>query len=116
LDNACYSAVTKVFVFSSAAKNELEYNFAVVLYRCEIWSLILRNEHKLRVTEDSLLRRIFGLRKEEIIGGWRKLHNEELHNLYASSDIIRFVKSRRMSWAGYGIREMHIKFWWEVQE
>jgi hypothetical protein len=68
----------------------------VVLYGCETWSLTLRKEHRLRVFENRLLRRIFGPKRDEVTGEWRKLHNEEFHNLYPSPDIIRQVKSRRM--------------------
>jgi hypothetical protein len=57
--------------------------FPVVFYGCETWSLTLRKEHRLRVFEKSVLRRIFGQKRDEIIGGWRQLHNEELHNLYS---------------------------------
>jgi hypothetical protein len=64
----------------------------VVLYGCETWSLMVREEHKLRVT-----RRIFGPKRDGVTGGWRKLHNEELHNLYLSPSIIRIIKSRRMT-------------------
>jgi hypothetical protein len=67
-----------------------------VLYGYETWSLALRDEHKLRVFENRMLRRIFGPRGDEVIGGWRKLHNEELHNLYSPPSVIRMVKSRRM--------------------
>jgi hypothetical protein len=68
----------------------------VILYGCEIWSLTVREEHKLRVFENRMLRRIFGQKKDVVTGGWRKLHNEELHNLYSSPSIIRIIKSRRM--------------------
>jgi hypothetical protein len=61
---------------------------------------MLREEHRLRVFENRVLRRIFGPKRDEVTGEWRKLHNEELHNLYSSPDIIRQVKSRRMRWAG----------------
>jgi hypothetical protein len=61
----------------------------VVLYGCETWSLTVREEHKLRVFENRVLRRIFGPKKDGVTGGWRKLHNEELHNLYSSPSIIR---------------------------
>jgi hypothetical protein len=71
----------------------------VVLYGCETWSLTLREEHRLRVFEKRVLRRIFGPKRDEVTGEWRKLHSEELHNLYSSPDIIRQVKSRRMRWA-----------------
>jgi hypothetical protein len=76
----------------------------VVLYGCEIWSLTLREEHRLRVFEDRVLRGIFGPKRDEVIGGWRKLHNEELHNLYCSPSIIRIIKSRKMKWAGHVAR------------
>jgi hypothetical protein len=76
----------------------------VVLYGCETWSLTLREEHRLRVFENRVLRRIFVPKRDEVTGEWRKLHNEELHNLYSSPDIIRQVKSRRMWWAGHVAR------------
>jgi hypothetical protein len=88
------------------------------LYGCETLSLALREEHRLKVSENRVLRRIYGQKGDEIIGGWRKLHNEELRNLYSSPNIIRMIKSR-MRWAGYlarmGRRETHIWFWWESQ-
>jgi hypothetical protein len=71
----------------------------VVLYGCETLSLTAREEHKLRV-----LRRIFGPKRDGVTGGWRKLYNEELHNLYTSPGIIRIIKSRRMRWAGHVAR------------
>jgi hypothetical protein len=61
-------------------------------------------EHKLRVFENRVLRRIFGPKRDGVTGGWRKLHNEELHNLYSSPSIIRIIKSRRMRWAGHVAR------------
>jgi hypothetical protein len=93
----------------------------VVLYGCETWSLILREEHRLRVFENRVLKRIFGPKRDEVVvvvvylttlfqqlrlkrdevTGWRKLHNEELHCLYSSSNIIRVTKARRMRWAGH---------------
>jgi hypothetical protein len=66
----------------------------VVLYGCEIWSLTLREEHRLRVFESKLLGRILGPKRDYVTGGWRKLHNEELHNLYSSPSIIRRITSR----------------------
>jgi hypothetical protein len=66
-----------------------------------VWSLTLREEHRLRVFENRVLRRIFGPKRDEVTGGWRKLHNEKLHNLYSSRSIIRMIKLRRMRWVGY---------------
>jgi hypothetical protein len=76
----------------------------VVLYGCESWSLTLREEHRLRVFENRVLRRIFASKRDEVTGEWRKLHKEELHNLYSYPGIIRQVKSRRMRWMGHVAR------------
>jgi hypothetical protein len=76
----------------------------VVLYGCETWSLTVKEEHKLRVFENRVLRRIFLPKRDGVTGGWRKLYNEELHNLYSSPSIIRIIKSRRMRWAGHVAR------------
>jgi hypothetical protein len=86
-----------------------------VLYGCETWSLTLREGHRLWVSENRVLRRIFGLRRKEVVGGWRRLH-EELHNLCASSNIIRMIKSR-MRWEGHvaclGKMRNNAVFWLE---
>jgi hypothetical protein len=73
----------------------------VVLYGCETWSLTLREENRLRVFENRVLRRIFGPKRDEVMGDWRKLHNKELHNLYSLPNIIRMIKSRRIRCAGH---------------
>jgi len=73
----------------------------VVFYGCETWLLTLREESKLRVFENVVLRKIFGPRRDEVMGGWRRLHNKELHDLYSSPNIVRVIKSRRMRWAGH---------------
>jgi len=67
-----------------------------VLYECETWSLTLREERKLRVFENIVLRRIFVPRREEVKGEWRRLHNEELNDLYSAPNTVRVIKSRRM--------------------
>jgi hypothetical protein len=72
----------------------------VVLYECETWSVAVREEHRLRVFENRVLRSLFGPKRDEITGEWRKLHSRELHHLYSSPNIIRQIKSR-MSWAGH---------------
>jgi hypothetical protein len=75
----------------------------VVLYGCETWFLTIKEEHRLGVLENRVLRRIFGLKRDEVTGEWRKLHNEELHILYFTN-IIRQIKSMRMRWAGHVAR------------
>jgi hypothetical protein len=72
----------------------------VVLYWCEIWSLTIRDE----IREKKVLRRIFGSDRDEVTGGWRKAHNEELHNWYCSTSRNRTINSRRMRWAGHVAR------------
>ena len=76
----------------------------VVLYGCETWSLTLREERKLRVFENMVLKRIFGPKRNEVTGEWKRLHNEELNDLYSSPNIVRVIKSRRMRWAGHVAR------------
>jgi hypothetical protein len=84
-------------------------NINVVLYGRETWSLKVRGEHRLSVFENRALRRIFGAKRDVVTGGWRKLHNEELYNLYCSPSIIKIIQSRLMRWAGQvarmGLRE-----------
>jgi hypothetical protein len=86
----------------------------LLLYGCETWSLTLREEHGLSVFENKVLRKIFGPKREED-GSWRKLHNNELHDLYSSPNIVRVIKSRRMGWAGHVARrergEVLTGFW-----
>jgi hypothetical protein len=107
--NACYHSVQSLLSSRLLSRNVKVKIYKtiilqVVLYRCETWSLALREEHGLRVFENRVLRRIFGPKRDEVTGEWRKLHNEELHNLYSSPNIIRQVKSRRMRWAGHVAR------------
>jgi hypothetical protein len=92
----------------------------VVLYGCETWSLTLREEHRLRVFENRVLRRIFGPKRDEVTGEWRKLHNEVLRDLYSSPSTIGIIKSRRMRWAGHvarrGRRGTRIDYWESQKE
>jgi hypothetical protein len=76
--------------------------FPVVLYGCETWSLTLREEHRLRISDYRVMK-IFGSKSEED-GSWRKLLNDELHSLYSSPNIVRVIKPRRMRWAGHVTR------------
>ena len=88
----------------------------VFSYGCETWSLTLREERRLRLFENRVLREMFGLERDEVTGEWRKLHNEELNDLYCSSSMIQVIKLRRMSWAGHvacmGEEEMCIRGFW----
>jgi hypothetical protein len=85
------------------------YYLHVVLYGCETLSLTLREKHRLRVFEHRVLMRIFGRKRDEVTGGWRKLHNEELHGLYSSPSIVRVIRARRMRWAGHVARMVDVR-------
>ncbi|KAJ4440062.1 hypothetical protein ANN_08193 [Periplaneta americana] len=108
MGNACYS-VEKLLSSSLLSKNLKVRIYKtvilpVLLYGCETWTLTLREEHRLRVFENKVLRKIFGAKRDEVTGEWRKLQNTELHALYCSPDIIRNIKSRRLRWAGHVAR------------
>jgi hypothetical protein len=100
---------SKIFCLPVLYKRNLEIKiyktviFPVVLYGCETWSLTLGEEHRLRVFENRVLRKIFGPKRGED-GSWRKLHNDELHSLYSSPNIVTVIKLRRMRWAGHVAR------------
>jgi hypothetical protein len=85
-------------------KNWITIILPVVLYGCETWSLTLREEHRLRVFENRVLRNIFKSKRDEVTGEWRALRNEELFDLYFSASIVRIIKLRRMRWVGHVAR------------
>jgi hypothetical protein len=101
--NACYHSVQNLLPsrrLSKYVKSSL-FNtiiLPVFLNGCETWSLTLREEHRLRMFENRVLWKMFGPKRDEVMGEWRKLHNDELHN------VIRIIKSRRMRWAGHVAR------------
>ena len=76
----------------------------MVLYGCETWSLTLTEERRLRVFENRVLRKVFGPKRDEVTGEWRKLHKDEPNDLYSLPNIVRVVTSRRMRWAGHVAR------------
>jgi len=99
--NACYHSVQTLLTSILLPKNLKIKLYGtiilpVVLCGCETWSLILREERRLWTFEKTVLRRVFGPKKEEVTGKWRKLHNAELNDLYSSPNIFRVIKSRRM--------------------
>jgi len=99
--NACYHSVQNLLSSSLLTKNLKIKIYRtiilhVVLYGCETWSLTLREERRPRVFENLVLRRIFGPKRDEVTGEWRKLHKEELNDLYCSPNIVWVTKSRRM--------------------
>jgi len=101
LGNACYYLVQNLLSSSLLSKNlKLKVYriiiLPIVLYGCETWSLTLREERRLRVFEKRMLRRVFGPKRDEVTGRWRKLHNEELSDLYSLPNIVWVVKLRRM--------------------
>jgi hypothetical protein len=107
--NACYYSVQNLLSSRLLSKNLKIKTYRtiilpVVLYGCETWSLTLREERRLRVFENMVLRGIFGPRRDEVTVEWKRLHNEELNDLYCSPNIVRVIKSRRMRWAGHVAR------------
>ena len=102
--NACYHSVQNLLSSRLLTKNlKIKKNRTVILpvVLCQTWSLTLREERKLRVFENRVLRRIFGPRRDEVTGEWRRLHNAELNDFYSPRNTVRVIKSRRMRWAGH---------------
>jgi hypothetical protein len=103
--NACYHSVQNL-LSTGLLSNNIEITIRriiilpVLLYGCETWSVTLREEHRLRVFENRLLRRIFGPKRDEVTRTWRRLRNEEVNDLYCSPNIIRVINSGKMRWAG----------------
>ena len=109
LGNACYYSKQNL-LSSSLLSKKLKVTIyrtiilPVVLYGCETWSLTLRDERRSRVFENRVLRRGYGPKRDKVTGDWRKLHNEELSDLYSLANIVQVVKPRRMRWAGHVAR------------
>jgi hypothetical protein len=104
--NACYHSVQNLLSSMLLSKNTKIRIYRtiilpVALYGYETWSLTLREEQRVRVFENRVLRRIFGPKRDEARGDWRRRHNKELNNLYSSPNIIRVIKLRRMRWVGH---------------
>jgi len=106
--NACYHSVQNLLPSSLLSKNlKIKIHRTIiflVLYGFETWSLTLREERRLRVFENRVLRRIFGPKRDEVRRDWKKLHNEEIHDLYCSPNILQVINSRRMRWVGHVAR------------
>jgi len=119
--NARYSSVQNL-LFSRILSRNLNIKtyrtiiLPIVLCGCEAWSLTLREERNLRAFENMVLRRIFGPRRDEVMGEWRRLHNEELNDIYTSPNFVRVIKSRIMRWASHvarmGEERGCIGTWW----
>jgi len=119
--NVCYHSVHNLLSSSLLSKN-LKIKIykttilPVVVYGCETCSLTLREKRRLRMCENTVLRRIFGPKRDEVAREWRKLHNVELNDLYSSPNIVQVIKSRRMRRARHaavwGRGEAYTEFWW----
>jgi len=109
---------------SSLLSRQLEFKIyrtillPLVLCGCETWSRTFRKERRLRVLENRVLSRIFGPKRDDVTREWRKLHYEELNDLYSLPNIVRVIKLRRIRWVWHvermGRRDAYTGFWWEV--
>ena len=109
LGNVCYHSAQNILSCSFLSKNITikiyrRIILPVILFGCETWSLKQREKHKWRVFENRVLRKIFGPNRDEVTGVLRRLHNEEIYDLYSSPNIIRLIKSRRTRQAGHEAR------------
>jgi hypothetical protein len=109
LGNACYHSVQNLLSSRLLSKNlkiklYRTISLPVVMYGCETWSQTLRDERRLTVFENRVLRRVSGPKRDDVAWEWRKLHNEEINDLYSLLNIVRVVKSRRVRWAGHVAR------------
>jgi hypothetical protein len=105
--------VTDVCSMVYCSKIPFFINLPVVLHGCETWSLTLRDDHRLSVFENRVFRRTFGPKRDGVTGEWKKCHDEELHELYSSPNIVRVIKLRRMRWVEHvvQIREACTGIW-----
>jgi len=119
--SACYYSMQNILSSTLLSKNlKIEIYriiiLSVVLYGCETWSLTLREERRLRVFENRVLRRTFGPKRNDVTREWRKLYNDKPNDLYFSLNVVRVIKSRKMRWVGrvacMGRGEVHTGFWW----
>jgi hypothetical protein len=94
------SFVLKFAIKKYKDENMQKYNMAVVMYGCDTWFLILGEEHKMRVFENRVLRKILRFRKDRVIGEWRRLHNKGLYGLYSPLSVTQVIKSRSVIWIG----------------
>jgi hypothetical protein len=102
--NTFNNLLWRLIFFRVVLLSVVEFRCGYFIWKCETWSLTLREERRLNVFENRMLRGIFGAKRDDVTGEWRKLHNVGLKNLYCSPNIVRVIKSRRMRLAGHVAR------------